>query len=299
MLLLTISSIQLLTSVQGISVMAPIETNSTCNMCEIYLNKFCCQRPESFWKDNPNRKICCDFPAEEDGGNLDAPCNSDGDCLPGLVCKPKKIGEKGICSIRVPDACIGKVCGDMCTQMSCNPDQCISIEGHCDENGICQEELHSCPPDPDACKGKICGDSCILDKDMPIMGTCNAQGECKEQIYPCPPGPENFCRRCGDKCDLPDGITGICDHEYSCTFSSEEPLCFTYDEQCCKEKGITQKCLGICHDERFEPLQSSGMESRDGISGWNQRLPPTSCDKFEYLKKACLVPIPERGGPNP
>ena len=70
----------------------------------------------------------------------------------------------------------------------------------------------------------------------------------------------------------------------------------TYDEQCCKEKGITQKCLGICHDERFEPLQSSGMESRQAEP---QRLPPTSCDKFEYLKKACLVPIPERGGPNP
>jgi len=294
MLLLTISSIQLLTSVQGISVMAPIETNSTCNMCEIYLNKFCCQRPESFWKDNPNRKICCDFPAEEDGGNLGVPCNSDGDCLPGLKCVRKRKGDKGKCSIQVPDACIGKVCGDICTIWAG-----IAIEGLCDENGICQDEIDSCPTAPNSCEGKLCGDRCTLDTATGQMGWCNEQGECKEGSYPCP----DTCLQCGDKCDLPDGITGVCDHKYKCSLSLEEPLCFTYDEQCCKEKGITQKCLGICHDERFEPLQSSRMLSLQDEPLPGPRLPPTACDKFEYLKKACLVPIsnlyPRKEGPIP
>ena len=66
----------------------------------------------------------------------------------------------------------------------------------------------------------------------------------------------------------------------------------TYDEQCCKEKGITEKCLGICHDQRFlDPFQSSRSLQTPGSP---PRLPPTACDQFEYLKKACLVPIPEK-----
>jgi len=32
-----------------------------CTDCGHTMNRFCCQRPDTIWKDDPRKKVCCDF----------------------------------------------------------------------------------------------------------------------------------------------------------------------------------------------------------------------------------------------
>ena len=49
----------------------------------------------------------------------------------------------------------------------------------------------------------------------------------------------------------------------------------TYDQNCCKDKGVPEICMVLCTDSRFQ----------------ERSLPPTPCDDHVEKIKKCLVPI--------
>ena len=49
----------------------------------------------------------------------------------------------------------------------------------------------------------------------------------------------------------------------------------TYDQTCCKDKGVPEICMVLCTDSRFQ----------------ERSLPPTPCDDHVEKIKKCLVPI--------
>ena len=51
----------------------------------------------------------------------------------------------------------------------------------------------------------------------------------------------------------------------------------TFDQTCCREKGVTEECMANC------------MDAQDHGLGWGMEKHKSRCTKFEKLIKECIV----------
>ena len=58
----------------------------------------------------------------------------------------------------------------------------------------------------------------------------------------------------------------------------------TFNETCCKEKGIPLDCMGVC---KFDTTLKSAAP--DAPKYWSGVLPPRKCDKWQNIAKECLI----------
>ena len=57
----------------------------------------------------------------------------------------------------------------------------------------------------------------------------------------------------------------------------------TFNETCCKEKGVPLDCMGLCKFDTTLKLKSSAPNAPELL------LPPRNCDKWENTVKECLI----------
>ena len=58
----------------------------------------------------------------------------------------------------------------------------------------------------------------------------------------------------------------------------EEPIDRTFNETCCKEKGVTYECMANCKDARGPMYE-----------GFRMGMPESRCTKFKHIIDSCIV----------
>ena len=57
----------------------------------------------------------------------------------------------------------------------------------------------------------------------------------------------------------------------------------TFNETCCKEKGVPLDCMGLCKFDTTLKLKSAAPVYWSGV------LPPRKCDEWQNIVKECLI----------
>merc|ERR1719284_117488 len=115
----------------------------SCDDCANQLNTFCCERPKDIWDKDPNKRICCDFPAEGQGI-----CKGDGEKC-GEALKRKSTNENNV-TMKTKQTKKYTDLGKCCDGFICQNDGLI---GKCvkDEKEGCEKD-EDCPPEQNCVK---------------------------------------------------------------------------------------------------------------------------------------------------
>ena len=59
----------------------------------------------------------------------------------------------------------------------------------------------------------------------------------------------------------------------------------TYNQTCCKERGVPERCMGLCIDPKFGIDPEFKERNR-------QTNPSNICEEHKYKIRKCLMPVP-------